>query len=213
MKKQRLAVVGAGEMAKQVIHYADIDGRYDTVGFFADLEAGNVGLINIPYMGKTEDISEIYQKGLFDCIFIAIGYKHLHFKQSLHSKLKGKIPFATIIASPTYIDYTAKIGEDVIIYPGSIIDKEVIIEDNVLLNLGAKISHNSIIGNSSFIGVGVSISGFVNIGERCFLGTNSCVIDNINICNEVNLGASSVVTKDIITSGVYVGVPIRFIHP
>lgn len=213
MKKQRLAIVGSGEMAQQVMHYAEIDGRYTTVGYFADYAVGDVNLQSIPFLGKTDEIYTTYQKGIFDCLFIAIGYNHLRFKHELHSALKHKLPFATIFASPTYIDKTAEIGENVIIYPGTIIDKEVVIKDNVLINIGAKISHNCVIGDSSFIGVGVSLSGFVHVGKRCFLGTNSCTRDNITICDDVVLGASSLATKNIEESGVYIGIPCRRMQP
>lgn len=210
--KHRLAIVGAGEMFLQAKHYAVIDGRYDVVGLFVDSPNITDECDGVPIFGRTCDIEKVYSKGSFDCLFIAIGYNHLDFKKKLHDSLRLKIPFATIIANPTYIDNSASIGTDVMIYPGVIIDKEVIIDDNVILNLGATICHNSHIGNSTFVGVKVSISGFCDIGERCFLGTNSTLINNIKMCNDVRVGASTLILKDVDSSGTYVGVPSRKIH-
>ena len=207
--KHRLAIVGAGEMFHQAKHFAEIDGRYNVVGLFVDQPNKIEECDGVPFLGKTCDIEFAYNNGLFDCLFIAIGYNHLNFKKKLHESLKSKIPFATIIANPTYIDKSASIGCDVIIYPGVIIDKEVTIDDNVILNLGATISHNSHIGKSTFIGVKTNISGFCDIGECCFLGTNSTLIDHIKICNDVCVGASALIIKDVELSGTYVGVPIR----
>lgn len=207
--KQRLAIIGAGELASQVIHYAHVDGRYLPVGFFVDYPEDMQCFEGLKRLGTIQDVEESYTNGAFDCLFIAIGYKHLAFKQSLHASLKGKIPFATVIANATYIDPSSTIGEDVIIYPGSIIDKDVVIEDNVLLNLGATISHNSLVGNSSFIGVRSAVSGFSKIGSCCFFGTNSTISDNISICDNVIIGASAVVIHDIVEEGAYVGVPAK----
>lgn len=210
--KQRLAIIGAGEMASQVIHFAKLDGRYLPIGFFVDYPDDLLSFEGLKKLGTIKDIEGSYAEGFFDCLFIAIGYKHLEFKRSLHASLKGKIPFASIIANPTYIDPSSTIGEDVIIYPGAIIDKDVTIEDNVLVNLGAAIAHNSVIGNSSFIGVNAAISGYVRIGGCCFLGTHTTISDNISICNNVVIGASAVVVHDVVEEGVYVGVPAKKIN-
>lgn len=207
--KQRLAIIGAGEMASQVIHYANIDGRYLPVGVFVDYPEDMQRFEGLERLGTLHDIEKSYANGLFDCLFIAIGYKHLAFKQSLHASLKGKIPFATIIANAAYIDPSSIIGEDVIIYPGTIIDKDVTIKDNVLLNLGATISHNCVVEDSSFIGVRTAVSGFTKIGRCCFIGTNSAISDNISICDNVIIGASALVIHDIVEDGTYVGVPAK----
>lgn len=196
-------------MASQAIHFANVDGRYMPVGVFVDYPENMDSFEGLKRLGKICDVEDAYSNGDFDYLFIAIGYKHLAYKQSLHRMLKGKIPFATIIANATYIDSTSAIGEDVIIYPGVIIDKDVTIEDNAILNLGSIISHNSVVGNSSFIGVSVAVSGFTKIGNCCFLGTSSTISDNISICNNVIIGASAVVIRDIVEEGVYVGVPAR----
>ena len=207
--EQRLAIIGAGELASQVIHLANLDGRYLPVGFFVDYPKEMQSFEGLKRLGTIHDVEESYANGSFDCLFVAVGYKHLAFKQSLHASLKGKIPFATIIANATYIDPSSTIGEDVIIYPGTIIDKDVIIEDNVLLNLGATISHNCVVRNSSFIGVRTAVSGFAKIGRCCFLGTNSTISDNISICDNVIIGAAAVVIRDIVEEGAYVGIPAR----
>lgn len=199
-------------MALQVMHYANVDGRYETVGFFVDYPDNLVIFAGRPILGKIQDIESVYNNGAFDCLFIAIGYKHLPFKTTLYDSLKYKVPFASIIAAPQYIDQTVSIGKDVIVYPGVILDKNVVVEDNVLINLGATISHNTRIGNGSFVGVRVSVSGFCSIGCRNFLGTNSTLIDNITLTDDVSLGASTLVNKDIKEAGLYVGVPYRRIR-
>ena len=207
--KQRLAIIGAGEMASQAIHFANVDGRYLPIGVFVDYPEEMQSYEGLKRLGTIQDIEESYANGSFDCLFIAIGYKHLAFKQSLHASLKGKIPFATIIANATYIDPSSSIGEDVIIYPGTIIDKGVIVEDNVVLDLGALIGHNSVVGNASFIAGRTALAGFAKIGSCCFLGIGSTISDNISICNNVIIGASAVVIRDIVEEGAYVGIPAK----
>lgn len=196
-------------MGIQACHYALVDGRYDVVGFIDDTKNLEDIVCNRPILGKIEDIEVLYKKGLFDCLFIGLGYKHLQFKKELYYKLSDRIPFANIIANPTYIDKSVQLGNDIIIYPGCILDKNVIIHDNTVLNLGTIVSHDSIIGNSCFIGVKTVVSGFCKIGDCCFMGTSATMIDHINICDNVLVGASSLVLRDISRNGTYVGVPCK----
>ncbi|MCC8173857.1 MAG: hypothetical protein LIO65_05625 [Odoribacter sp.] len=207
MKKKRLAIIGAGELGMQVLHYSK--NCYDVVAFFDDLAASQTLIGNIPVLGGIKDVYSFYQEKSFDTLFIAIGYKNLKFKSEIYNELKNKIPFATIVTQNCYIDSSAHIGSGVIIYPGCIIDKNVIIEDGVLLNLGVTVSHDSIIGANSFLAPRVSVAGFSKIGENCFCGINSTIIDNISISSGIQLGAGTVVTSNLSEVGLYTGIPSR----
>lgn len=204
--KKRLLIVGAGEMGIQVCHYAQIDGKYEVIGFVDDTKK-NESVSGLPILGNICDIEKLYFSNFFDTLFIAIGYKHLQFKKELFAKLVGKIPFANIIADPAYIDKTAIVGEGIMIYPGVIIDKNARIGNNTILNLGCVICHDTVVGESCFIGVRSAVSGFCKIGNCVFMGTSATVVDNISICDKVVVGASALVTKDIMIPGTYVGIP------
>jgi len=206
--KNRLAIIGAGELGIQIAHHANNCG-YTFVGFFDDF----ISKKNNPHIiSNTEQVFEIFSKGLFDYLFIGIGYKHLSQRKEKFNTYKNKIPYATIIDSTAIIDPTAKIGEGVIIYPGCIIDKDSIVQNNVLLNLGVVLSHNSVVGEHTFISPCVAIAGFTTIGECCNIGINTTIIDNITITDRVTLGAGSVVIKNICQEGIYVGNPIKMIR-
>lgn len=210
---KRLAIIGSGELGQQVRHYAELDNNYLVVGFFDDYIEVGVLIAGLPILGKVEEVVRLYKENLFDCIFIAIGYKHLLFKKQLFTRLRGYVPFATIVANPAYIDSTATIGDGVILYPGCILDKNVQIEDNAILNLGVIISHDSRISHSTFCAPRVTVAGFSSIGECCFLGACSTIVDNVKIANNTVIGASALVLSDIDTeSGTHIGVPARALN-
>jgi sugar O-acyltransferase (sialic acid O-acetyltransferase NeuD family) len=204
---KRLAIIACGELGLQVAHFASQSNEYTVVGWFDDLNTINSLVIGCPVIGKTDEVLAYYKMGLFDEIFIAIGYNHLQAKKRIYDMYEGIIPFATIIHKSCIIDSTAKIGNGVIIYPGTIIDKEVLIFDNVLINLGCVISHNTTIQKHCFVAPSVNIAGFVTIGESSFLSINCTIIDNISIPASTVIGAGATVVKNIEFSGVYVGTP------
>jgi sugar O-acyltransferase (sialic acid O-acetyltransferase NeuD family) len=210
--KERVAIIGAGELGKQIQIFLQESYNYQLVGFYDDTLPKGSKINNIEVSGNREDILSDYQSGKFDSLMVAIAYKHMHVRKQLYEKFSGIIPFTTLIHPSCIISSSAIIGEGSVIYPGCIIDKNVVIGKNVLLNLGVIVSHDSVIGDHSFLAPGVRVSGFVKMEECCFSGTGSIFIDTINICPDVTIGAGSVIINDLTEKGVYAGNPSKKIR-
>lgn len=208
MNKKRIAIIGAGDLGKQIAHFISNDVSFEVAGFFDDFE--NLNSINgYPVFGKIKDIFSSFKKKKFDELIIGIGYKHIQFKDDLFRKLKTKVPFATIVHPSAWVDPSAKMGKGCVIYPGCIIDQNVKIFSNTLLNLGVIVSHDSEIGESNFLAPGVVVSGFCKTKDRVFIGSNSTIRDNIRIESDIKIGQSSNVLKDLSEKGIYFGNSIR----
>ena len=205
--KARIAIVGAGEMGIQALHYASLSGKCEVVGFIDDTKACRDLVGGKPVIGKIKDTEHLYAMGRFDAVFVAIGYKHPAFKQQLIRQFALAMPLASIIAPSVYIDSTACVGINVMVYPGCIIDKNVVLGNGAVLNLGCVVSHDSTVGECCFLAPRVTVAGFSNIGERSFLGVGTIVIDNVDICRDVQTGAGATVVKDIACPGQYLGIP------
>lgn len=52
----------------------------------------------------------------------------------------------------------------------------------------------------------------IEIGENVWFGARVTVLDGVKVCNDSVVGACSLVSKNIETKGVYVGIPIKKIH-
>ena len=130
-----LAIIGAGELGKQIAHIAITNKLYKGIIYFDDFYQENY-FIGYKVIGKLDLILESYNDGLFDEIIIGVGYNHMSFRESLFNKIKNnRIPFGNVIHSSTYIDKTVKIGEGIVIYPGVILDANVELKDNILINI------------------------------------------------------------------------------
>ena len=208
MAKERLAIIGAGELGLQALHYAELSGQYSVIAFFDDNTKEDIN--GLPILGTIEELSSQYSTGAFDKVFISLGYRHLLKRKSLYDNIKSlSIPLGSIIAPNVFIDPSASIGEGCLLYPGVIIDKQVTIAPNVILNLGCVISHDSKVCSHSFFAPHVTVAGFSTIGEKCFICCGSTIINDIEITQDVVLGAGSLVVKNITESGLYFGVPAR----
>jgi sugar O-acyltransferase (sialic acid O-acetyltransferase NeuD family) len=206
---QKLAILGGSHLAQLVIHQVNLGGKYKVYAIYDDF--GDVGSLvaEIPIKGKIDDVLIDYKENKFDLLFVAVGYSRMDYRESVFNKFKGKIPYANIIHKSCIVDPTVKIGEGVFLFPGVLLDKGVVLDDNVLLNVGVTIAHDSIIRRHCFFGPRVSVAGFSEFGMKCYLGTNATVINNLKISKSTIIGAGAVVTKNILESGLYVGVPAK----
>lgn len=209
---KKLAIVGAGDLGRQIAWHAIQDKQFEVAGFFDDFQVKGMVVNNLPVLGGVNDIASAFSAAIFDELLIGIGYKHMAFRKELYLQHKGRIPFARLVHSSCIIDDSCTINEGVVIYPGCIIDQQVVIGENVLLNVGCCIAHDTTIGAHTFLSPRVAIAGFVRVEEGCNIGINATIIDNIVIAAHSQIGGGGVVIKDIAENGLYVGNPVRFIR-
>jgi sugar O-acyltransferase (sialic acid O-acetyltransferase NeuD family) len=210
---KRLAIIGCGDLGKLIAHHALTDRHYEVTGFFDDLKTPGDTVMGLPVLGNSGDIKAVYSEGRFDCLMVAIGYKHFNERKRMYDTYSGEIPFGRIIHSSCYVDPGCTIGDGVFILPGCVLDHNVKIGDNVLLNTGCCIAHDSEVKDHSFLSPRVCIAGFTKIGSCCNIGINATIIDNIEIPDHVQIGAGAVVVKNIAESGVYIGNPAKYLKP
>lgn len=210
MNEKKIAIIGAGELGKQILNLLNYSvEKYFCVGFFDDTFQKGDEINSIPVIDKIDNIEHYYKREFFDEIIIGIGYNHMKFRNYLYKRLCKNINFAKIITNNCIIDKSAKLSTGTIVYPGTIIDKQVKIDGNVLINLGCIISHNSEIGENTYMAPGVVVSGFVKIGRNCFIGSGTIIKDNIVIEDNVIIGAGSVVIRNVIKNSRIVGNPAK----
>ena len=126
------------------------------------------------------------------------------------------------IIQPSNI-YECEIGDNCFIGPFVEIQKNSKIGSNTRIQSHSFICELVTIGNDVFIGHGVmfindkfvnskpanndtSLWKSTNIGNNVSIGSNSTILP-VNICDNAVIGAGSVVTKNILTPGIYAGNP------
>jgi sugar O-acyltransferase (sialic acid O-acetyltransferase NeuD family) len=115
----------------------------------------------------------------------------------------------------TWVHPTALIMQDVEIGEGSFVGAYSILTTNIkigkhaILNRGNQIGHDTVIGNYFSAMPGSIVSGNVHVGNDVYMGTNSTIIERVFITENIIIGANGVVVNDIISSGTYVGVPVK----
>ena len=178
-------------------------GEFEFVGYFDDLESKGAIIDGYPVLGAVEDAKIYYKEGIFDCIFIGIGYTRFDLRQYYFDLLKGRVPFANIIMPKAEVSVKATLGEGIFIGDGSIVNMGSIIEDNVFIHGFSIIGHDNRIGAHSYFSGECHTAGFCSIGMRTFVGICVCVADHVSICDDVWIGLGCVVAKNLKEPGKY----------
>ena len=190
-----------------------MSGQYQFVGYIGEKGfSGNEFVAEDELVCFNEDIFEKFASGIFDCVFIGIGYANKLVKNKLYELVKGKIPLANIIHPTAVIFPNAVLGEGILIGAYSIVGRNTVINDNVAIVNAVSGGHDCILGKHTYVASRAAIAGRVSIGEYCFRGLNASVRDEIAIGNNVTLGIGSVSIKDIKDDMVCVGNPARCIR-
>ncbi len=206
---KKLAIIGSGDLGKQIAQLAFDNSHYEISGFYDDFEPiGNL-IHGYPILGKIENIEDHFENGAFQELLIGIGYKHMDFRQELFNRLKNHIPFGKIVHSSCTIHHSASIGFGSILFSGTQVDMGSVIGENCIIYNGCIIAHDTQIGSHSIVSPGVQIAGFCKIGGNVNLGIGTIVSDNVKIKRGTRTGAGAVIVNDINEAGLYVGIPAK----
>lgn len=190
----KLAIFGYGGHAREVAKQIN-----RPVDFFVDDEFAKDFVLPISTFNP-----QVYE------IMIAVAEPKI--RKEIVEKLPENTKYFTFIHPTAQImAKDVKIGEGSFIGANSILTTNIELGKHSILNRGNHIGHDCVIGDYFSAMPGAIVSGNVNIGEQVYLGTNSSVIEKIQIVSNVKVGANSTVVKNIITGGVYVGVPAKYI--
>jgi sugar O-acyltransferase (sialic acid O-acetyltransferase NeuD family) len=195
-------ILGAGDFGKQLLqHFTEQSINIKIVGWFDDSYKAGSLIEKLPCLGgisSKDTFSNSYN------YILALGYKSMAIKEQIFNVLvASNCDVINFVHNSVVISKSAKIGQGVNIYAGSIVDLNVTLADGVVLNNNVVVSHDSNVGCFSFLGPGVIACGNVNIGKRCFIGAGTVIKDGVDICDDVIIGSGTNIYKNITAPGVY----------
>ena len=206
--KNNIIVVGAGGHCRVVLsilsHYEEIN----VIGI-ADRDRKNLGeeILGIQVQYTWDDFQAVYDEGVPNAV-LAVG-SNKERKHLFNELTEIGYSIKTLIDPSALIDKGAKIGIGTTICMGVKIGPLVSIGDNCIIYTGTVIDHETIIKNDCFIAPGVCIAGRVSIENGSFVGIGCSIKEKIKIGANTVIGAGSVVINDFPPNTKAAGVPAR----
>ena len=202
----RVAICGAGGHGRVVadIVKSGLSGR-GIHGFFDDrsdligeVVSGHTVLGGIDQ--SLENDPEDYD------LIVAIGINEVRARVVSNLKTVGR-SFATAI------HWSAQIGTDVEIGPGSVVMANAVINTgtrigaHVIINTSASVDHDSVIDDYAHISPGSHLGGNVRVGIGTQIGIGACVVPGVTIGGWSVIGAGATVICDVPEGVIAVGTP------
>ena len=141
--------------------------------------------------------------------FLAIGSNSLREK---YWKIlqQNKVITPNLVASTSFVDPSAQLGEGNIICHQAILGACVHIGDNNLLNTASLIEHESKIGSHCHMAPKSVLAGRSTLGNSCFVGLGAKIIDKLSVANGTTIGAGACLLESISEEKrTYAGIPAK----
>ena len=196
----RLIIVGAGGHGKVIADNALKNG-YTDICFVDDKSIGDC--MGFPIVGRCADLNKL-NNGKTDFI-IGIG------SSAIRKKIAEEydINWVTLIHPSAQIAVNVSIGRGTVVMAGAVVNVCATVGEQCIINTCAVVEHDNVIEDYVHISPNVALGGTVFVGKSTHIGIGASVCNNINICGDCMIGAGAVVSKNIVESGTYIGVPAK----
>src|SRR4051812_25400477 len=206
----KIVIVGDGETAELAYEYFTYDSPHDVVAFSVERAYRKKSdLFGLP-VTDFEDLEQSFPSEDHDA-FVAISYTQLNrVRARLYHETKQKgYRLASYVSSKAFVWRNVEVGENCFIMENNVIQYSVRIGNDVVLWSGNHVGHQTVIHDHVFVSSHVVISGYCEVGEHCFLGVNSSIANNIKIAPDCVIGMGAVINRDTEAGKVYVGNPAK----
>lgn len=203
-----LIIVGAGGFGREVAWLVEEINedrqRYELVGFLDDTATETFE--GYPVIGTTDEWLRSPDTRVK--IVCAVG-DPLTRSRIVERFVAAKVAFATLVHPSVRRSRWVEIG------PGSIVCADTVLTTNVqigahgILNLDCTVGHDTKMGEFASVMPGVHLSGDVICGTGTYFGTGATVINQVSVGSWTVIGAGAVVSSDLPSGVVAVGVPAR----
>lgn len=207
---ESVTICGAGGHGRVVADVLTRTRRYRLCGFLDDqVELHRTMVMGHSVLGGLSDLAEAVP--LDSLLIVAVGDNDTRADIVARALSTGR-RFAIAI------DFSAQIGGDVEIGPGTVVMPQAVVNtgtrvgSHVIVNTAATVDHDCVIGDYAHISPGAHLGGGVVVGNKSHIGIGASIIPGVTVGDRSIVGAGTTVIQDVPPGVVVVGNPAAVIR-
>lgn len=203
-----IVIVGAGGFGREVAWLIErinaMRPTWNILGFVDDAEWGCVSGWDV--LGNTDWLLA-YEHPL--AVAVAIGSSDA--RKSVAEKVMAnhRLLFPSLVDPSALTSESVRYGKGCIVCAGAILTVDISLGDFCIVNLDCTIGHDAMLRDYVTLYPSVNVSGAVELGACVEMGTGSQVIQFNAVGAKTIVGAGAVVTRDLPSGCVAVGMPAK----
>lgn len=184
-----ILIIGGGSRAKVLMDLLEREGRHRVVGHLLDPAVPIEAPLDLPALGRLEDLPAIADRLNVSQGIIAIN--DVGQRMAAVQRIHALMPAFTYVSA---VDPAAIVSNGVQLGAGSVVLAGARIEPDVTIGEHAFIGARAVIGADSSLGSFSSVSAGATIGEACHVGSGSAIGMNAALVERTVVGTHCVVT-------------------
>ena len=201
---KKIIIIGASGHGKVIADIASKIG-YSEIEFLDDNK--QLECCGIYKIVGTSDDAYFYDGNDF---IVAVG--NADAREKIQKKIiKKGLNVVSLIHPNAIIAENTIIGVGSVVMAGAVIGPYAKIGNGCIINTCSSVDHDCILGNYVHVAVGAHIAGNVTIKDKTWIGAGATINNDIKISSNNMIGSGAVVVKNITKSGVYIGIPAKFV--
>lgn len=208
-----MIIVGSKGFAKEVLEILHQNAYPESkIAFFDNVNSDIPDLLygKFPVLRNEGQVRDFFATAE-DNFTLGLGLPSNRMKLGLLFEKWGGQLTSTISPKAILGHFGVQLGEGINLMTGSTLTNDIKIGRGALINLHCTIGHDCVLGEFVELSPGVHISGNCKLGNYCNLGTNATILPNVVLGENVVVGAGAVVTKDIPSNSLVVGIPAKLV--
>lgn len=207
----KAVLVGASGWARCLLDLAEAQAACDIVGV-VDNSPTQIGstFMGLPILGNDSLLPSLRERGITHAIVGVGGAQDNKPRRNIYRTLvdlgfeRPALVHPSAIVSPS-----VRLSGGTVVLPLAVIDACTVIGENVIISTGALIGHDCVVGSHVHVAPHATVLGGVHIDELSHIGANATINQSLRIGSAAVVGSGAVVTRDVASSTVVVGVPAK----